>query len=45
MVILSFRENCHRDDDVRQYGQYLNGNAFPRADDANVEKPDAASLD
>ena len=45
MVILLSRENCHRDDGVRQYGQYLNGNAFPRADDANVEKPDAASLD
>ena len=44
MVILSFRENCHRDDDVRQYGQYLNGNERPRVDCANAEKPDAASL-
>ena len=44
MVILLSRENCHRDDGVRQYGQYLNGNAFPRADDANVEKPDATSI-
>jgi len=44
MGILPFRANCHRDDDVRQYVQYLNGNAFPRADDANVEKPDATPL-
>lgn len=41
MGILPFRENCHRDDGVRQYGKYLNGNAFPRAYDANVEKLDA----
>lgn len=45
MGILLSRENRHRDDGVRQYAQYLNGNAFPRADDANVEEPDAASLD
>ena len=44
MGILPFRANCHRDDGVRQYEQYLKGNAFPRADGANAEKPDAASL-
>jgi len=44
MGILPFRAYFHRDDGVRQYGLYLNGNAFPRADDANVEKPDAALL-
>ncbi len=40
-----FRGNHHRDDDVRQYVQYLNGNKHPRVDGANAEKPDAASLD
>ena len=38
------RGNHHRDDDVRQYGQYLNGNERPRVDGANAEKPDAALL-
>ncbi len=48
MGILPFPVNHHRDDDVRPYELFLNGNgngnAHPRADGANAEKPDAASL-
>lgn len=48
MGILPFPANHHRDDDVRPYGLFLNGkgngNASARADDADAEKPDAASL-
>lgn len=46
MGILPLLVNHYRDDDVLPYELYLNGNGnvHPRADGANAEKPDAASL-
>lgn len=46
MGILPLLVNHHRDDDGRPYELFLNGNgnALLRADGANAEKPDAASL-